>query len=623
MISHVHAGTRARPVRISLLRRAAACIAILVAALCGSARAESRGRISYDEIQIGMKGYGKTVFTGTTIDTFDVEVIGKIDNIAPKGHIILARLSGGPLAQTGVMEGMSGSPVYLDGKLAGAVAYTWSFAKEPICGITPIEEMLDILSRKAERRSASAGGARGVTPAKMDLLARPAAMLSFLKERMLALGGQGAPRGLAPIRTPLALGAGPRRGAVSKELGEWESAFSSMGFSMAGAAGRADEPAPAIEPGSAIGVQLVRGDVEFSGIGTVTYVKGDDILAFGHPMFMLGPTALPMTGAKVQALFPSNAQSFKLASVTGPAGLVSQDRFAGLAGKLGGDPPMVPVSLHLISSGDRATDYSFELAEDPLLTPIFFHMAMLEILGTAEKQVGDVTLSVEKGSRIKLEGGLDVQLQNLYSGDESETIASGTIAYMTYLLMNNPDRPSRVEGIELTLRYSDALSLARIERIWCEKYTVAPGETLPLYVVVHPYRGEPFTEMVPLEIPEEAPEGKTILQVGDAVTLSRMEFQAASGASFQPTSLEQLIYLLNRIRTNDRIYATLIRPDSGAFVAGSRMPNLPPSISTVLLIPEHEEAGATRVKLRGLLEAERETGYALRGYQKTILEIKR
>jgi len=623
MFSPVDAVTRALSFRASALTRAAACALLIAACTPAAAGAEGHARISYDDVQVGMKGYGKTVFSGTTVDTFDVEVIGKIDNVAPKGHVILARLSGGPLAQTGVMEGMSGSPVYLDGKLAGAVAYTWSFAKEPICGITPIEEMVDILSRKADRRSASAGGMRGLQPGRLDLLTRPAAMISFLKDRMIALGTQGAPRGLAPIRTPLALGVGPRGGAVSREMGDWEGALSSMGFSMAGAAGRSEEAAAAFEPGSAMGVQLVRGDVEFSGIGTVTYVKGDDILAFGHPMFMLGPTALPMTGAKVQALFPSSAQSFKLASVTGPAGMVSQDRFAGLAGKIGEGPRMVPVSVHLISGGDRVTDYTFEVAEDPLLTPVFFHLALLEILGTAEKQVGDVTLSVEKGSRIKLEGGLDVQLQNLYSGDESETIASGTIAYMTYLLMNNPDRPSRVEGIELTLRYADSLSLARIERIWCEKYTVAPGETLPLYVVVRPYRGEPFTEMVPLQIPDEAPDGKAILQVGDAITLSRMEFQAAAGSSFQPTSLEQLIYLLNRIRTNDRIYATVIRPDSGAVVGGSRMPNLPPSISTVLLVPEHEEAGATRVKLRGLLEAERETGYALRGYQKTILEIKR
>jgi hypothetical protein len=151
---------------------------------------------------------------------------------------------------------------------------------------------------------------------------------------------------------------------------------------------------------------------------------------------------------------------------------------------------------------------------------------------------------------------------------------------------------------------------------------VAPGETLPLYVVVRPFRGEAFTEMIPLEIPEEAPEGKAILQVGDAVTLSRMEFQA-SRRPFQPASLEQLVLLLNRIRANNRIYATLIRPDTGAFVAGQRLPNLPPSLSTVLLSPQVEEAGAIRMILRGLMEADRETPYDLRGYQKAILEIRR
>jgi hypothetical protein len=262
------------------------------------------------------------------------------------------------------------------------------------------------------------------------------------------------------------------------------------------------------------------------------------------------------------------------------------------------------------------------VAEDGLLTPIFFHMSLLEILSSAEKDVGDTTLMIESGSQIKVEGGLDVKLENLYSGDQSEFYASATVAYMTYLLMNNPDRVSRIEGIHLNLKYSNDRRMARIDRIWCDKYVAAPGETIPLHVSVTPYREDSFIEDIPLEIPEEAPEGKVILQVGDALTLSRMEFEA-SGGSFQPSTLEQLVFLLNRIRTNNRIYATLIRPDSGAFVEGERLPNLPPSIASVLLAPQSDEAGAARVRLRGLLEADSDTDYAVRGYQKTILEIRR
>jgi hypothetical protein len=616
--------SRASPRTTLPLRAARAGLLLLLATASAGAASAATATISFGEIEAGMRGYGKTVFQGTQVESFDVEILGKISNVAPKRNVILARLSGGPLAKTGVLEGMSGSPIYLDGKLAGAVAYTWGFSKEPICGITPIDEMLEILSREPRKDRAAAPGAGRQRPESLARLGDPAALDAFLLHRLQSLAMTPAPSGLSPIRTPLLFGGGPRRGAAGSALGAFERTFSSLGLSpvRSGGSGDAGGPAGTFEPGSSVAVQLVRGDVEVAGIGTVTYVRGESILAFGHPVLMLGPTALPMTNAVVHGLLPSTATSFKLASSTTPAGAVTQDRFPGLAGSTGTAPPVVPVTVNLASDEEIAKRFEYEIAEDPLLTPVLLHLTLLQILATAEKEVGDITLGVERGSRIRLEGGLDVRIENLYSGEQSELIASGTVAYMTYLLMNNPDRPSRVEGIDLDLHYSDSLRLARIERIWCERYTVAPGETLPLYVVIRPFRGETFTEMIPLEIPEEAPEGKAFLQVGDAVTLSRMEYQTAR-TSFEPKSLEQLIFLLNRIRTNNRIYATLIRPDTGAIVGGHRLPNLPPSLSTVLLSPQVEEAGAVPVRIRGLLEAERNTPYALRGYQKAVLEIER
>lgn len=601
----------------------AAWLAVLALLLQGlaSVPASAADTISFEDVEIGMTGQGRTVFLGTTVESFDVEVIGKLENVAPRRNIILARLSGGPLAHTGVLEGMSGSPVYLDGKLAGAVAYSWGFSKEPICGITPIEEMLDLWTRESTGRTAAV---RRTAPGSLELFARPARLSTFMSDRLRTLAGAGPAGGLLPIRIPLLLGGGPRGGVAGAGLATMEEAFHSIGLSpvRAAGAGESEEEPGDLVPGSALAVQLVRGDVEVAGIGTVTYVRDDRILAFGHPMFMLGPTSLPMTRAVVHGILPSQATSFKLASSGSAAGVVTQDRFPGLSGSTAGDPPLVPVNVTLTSDDDRATSFTYEIAEDPLITPVMLHVTLLEILATAEKQIGDITLGIRQGSRIRVEGGLDVNVENLYSGEQSELIASGTIAYMTYLLMNNPHRPSRVEGIDLDLEYSDSLRLANIERIWCERYTVAPGESVPLYVVIRPFRGEPFTEMIPLEIPEEAPEGKAILQVGDAVTLSRMEFQT-SRTPFQPTSLEQLVYLLNRIRTNNRIYATLIRPDTGAIVSGRSLPNLPPSMSTILLSPQTEEAGAARLILRGLMEANRETTYDLRGYQKAILEIRR
>jgi len=606
-------------------------LAFAMAALFPSRPAEAgagdagSGTISFSEIKAGMKGYGRTVFLGTKIESFDVEVIGTLTNIAPKKNLILARLSGGPLAITGVLEGMSGSPVYLEGRLAGAVAYAWGFGKEPICGVTPIDEMIDVMARTGPADSASAAWPRRGDPASTALLAEPARASAFLRDRITRLVASGGP-GPTPMRLPLVFGGTTRAGAAGLEIDAFKRAFQSLGLSpvVAGGAGgdaarRDDAP---FEPGSALGVQIVRGDVETAAVGTVTFVRGDEIVAFGHPFFNLGPTALPMTRAYVHGYFPSLESSFKLASATGSAGMITQDRFPGIAGNVTAQAAMVPVTLHVSSGKGRDQTYKFEIAADPLITPIFLHMSILEILSSSEKDVGDVTVSLRKGSKIRLDGGLKVDIENLYSGDDSEVMASATVAYMTYLLLNNPDRPSHVEGIDLDVAYADDRRVARIDRVWCDRYSAAPGETIPLHVSLVPYRGDPVTETIALEIPKEAPEGRALLQVGDALTLSRLEYQAG-GASFQPASLEQLVFLLNRIRTNNTIYATLVRPDNGAFVAGERLPNLPPSIASVLVPPELEGSGSGRVRLRGILEQERGTGFALRGYQKTMIEIRR
>ncbi len=599
--------------------------ALLQAATSGAlAQDQNRGTISFDEVRAGMTGYGRTVFSGSRVESFNVEVLGKLTNFAPKRNVILARLSGGPLAETGVLQGMSGSPVYLDdGRLAGAVAYSWEFSTEAICGITPIEEMLDLLTREGVESRASGRPLRAL-PAGLDALYRPTAIPAFLRERFARSSGASAGGGLSPIPSPLGFPAASQ-GAGGAEILRWKEVLSAHGFSpvTAGSAGEtASEAPPPLEPGAAMGVQLVRGDVEMAAVGTITWVRGDSFLAMGHNFLALGPTALPATRADVLGLLPSLAASAKLAAATTPLGVVTQDRFGGIAGSKVGTAPMVPVKVGLSSDPERRATFEFEVVDDPLLTPILMHLSFLQIFSTAEKAAGDITLAIRKGSRIRMQDGLDVNLENLYSGEQSELIASATVAYMTYLLMNNPDRPSRVEGVELDLEYSDRLSLARIDRIWCERYKVAPGETLPLYVSIKPYRGEPFIEVIPLVVPEEAPEGKTLLQVGDASTLSRMEYEAG-GLSIQPRNLEQLVFLLNRIRTNNHIYATLIRPDNGIYISGERLPNLPPSLSTVLLDPQRDEAGAVRARFRGILEAERETGFALRGYEKAIVEIRR
>jgi len=247
--------------------------------------------MSFDEVQPGMIGTGHTVFVGTRIDTFDVEILGKLPNIGPDQNLILARLSGGPLAETRVMSGMSGSPVFIDGRLIGAVAYSWGFATIPIAGISPIEEMLAVAAL------GGAGARRvGATGPALDALTHREALATAIDAMEEALSWPVA----APVSTPLSVsGIGPlglaRIGRGLERLG-----FAPVQAGTAGA--DASATPPRLEPGSAVGVKLVRGDVEMAATGTVTWVEGDSVLAFGHPLFGLGSVDLPLTGARVEAL---------------------------------------------------------------------------------------------------------------------------------------------------------------------------------------------------------------------------------------------------------------------------------------------------------------------------------
>ncbi|MFQ5701953.1 MAG: SpoIVB peptidase S55 domain-containing protein [Acidobacteriota bacterium] len=586
--------------------------------------------MAFSDVSVGMKGIGKTVFAGASVDDFDVEVIAKMHNILPDKNLIVARLKGGPLAETGILEGMSGSPVFIDGRLVGAISYSWSFAKEPICGITPIEEMLELLDRSPAPSETtgtiSRGSLRSGPPGDPSLLFRPDRVADFLRDGQRRLLSSASPLAgsLQPMRPALAFG-----GYSPAIIRQWFPALATAPFHpviTTGSAGRKDraggDEASSLQPGSAFAVSLVRGDLDISAIGTVTYADGSRILGFGHPFLGMGRTTMPMMTARVHSYLPSLASSFKLASPMREVGAITQDRFVGVMGVRGMSVQMIPVRIEIEQATGGSTSYSFEIVPDPLLTPGLLNLSLLNLLSSQEKLVGDLTLRLREGSHIQIAGGLDVKIDNLFSGEYSALYASGTIAYMTYLLMNNDDRAAAIEGINLLIRYEERRRVANIEKIWLDRYSVAPGQTLPLHVDLRPYRGERFTVEVPLKIPAEAQEGKVLLQVGDALTLSRME-SGSNPRQFFPRNLEHMVWLLNHIRSNQKIYATLIRPDNGAMIAGQRLPSLPPSISSVLLRPGMEPNNTSRVRVRSVLEENKETAHVIRGYQKTILEIRR
>lgn len=566
--------------------------------------------LSFDDVQPGMKGKGLTVFAGTEIEEFDVEILGKLPNIGPRQNLILGRCSGGPLAETGVLSGMSGSPVYVDGRLIGAVAYSWGFATDAIAGITPIAEMLAVAELgEGTHRSTTAGG---VGDEDLRRLLSPERIPGFLSARMAAL----APHAAAgrSYRLPVAIaGLGPE-GVARMAPDMLEAGFLPVQGSVAG---RSDDPAPPIVPGSAVGLKLTRGDIDISVSGTVTWVEGDRLLAFGHPLFGLGSIDLPLTGARVEALLPSLNQSMRVSSPLAEVGALRQDRTAGVYARIGTRSRMIPIRLQLASGSGSAQEFSFDVADDPLLAPLLLYSSLNGVLANAERLLGNITVGLAPGSVIKLEGREDVELSNLFAGPTASYYATGTSAFILYLLMNNDWSPPSIAGVNLILEYDRQPRTARVRRVTLDRYRVRAGEAVTVTVVLAPFRGPDLTLSRTIEIPPETAPGRLVLSVGGALAVSRSE---GSDEPVFPKDLDQLIWLINNLRKNDRVYIVASRDDSGVYLGGARLPNLPPSVTSILSRPRSLGNYAV-VRQRGILEEEIPADLAVSGLTTIHLEV--
>ena len=580
--------------------------------------------IPFSEIKTGMKGIGKTVFEGTRVEDFQVEVIGTLEHVAPRRNLILVRLSGGPLANTGVLSGMSGSPIFFGERLAGAVAYTWGFAREPVAGVTPIQEMLQVEDK--ETPAAARPGARRTSA---PLIGSPVALLMH-PEKLPAhfasyFDDLPPPGASAPVMTPIAT---PFlfNGVSARAMEGLAPALARAGLvpAQGGTTSRSSTTAPGAEskivPGAGVGIKLVRGDVEFAAICTVTYRDKDRVMACGHPLLNLGPTDLIMTTASVNGLFPSLQESFKFASAGEEVGAFRQDRATGVFGYIGKRPRLIPVRLDLQPQMGHSQAYAFDIVDDPFLAPYLLYAALNGILSNEGKDYGEVSLSYKEGSTIRVSGEEDIQLRNLFAGDLASLYASGTVAFLTQILLNNEYHPVHVNGINLILGYSDERRIARVERAWVSKDHVRPGETIQISAILKPFRGPEVTRQIDIKIPDEVTPGRLVLQVGDGMTLARVEDEGDDSDDFHPKDLAQLIWLINHLRSNDKVYAVLSRADNGILFQGQRLPNLPPSIAQVMVRPQ-TRGNYLRLWYRGVAEETLETDYMLTGFKQLTVDV--
>ncbi len=536
-----------------------------------------------------MIGVGETVFQGTELEKFQVHIIGVLRNVqGPRRNLILAKLEGGPLAQTGVIAGMSGSPVYVDGRLIGAVSYSiGAFSKEPIAGITPIAEMIDATSMPPRRTiSAQARVELPVTREGFAAAIRSTyAQLAPFADRPADVQAIGLPSSTAvslsqlgvmmrPISTPLVMS-----GFDAPTAAWMASTFRDAGFSPAlgGAGGDAPKSTEPLRPGDAVGVSLIGGDAQMGATGTVTHVDGDRLYAFGHPFFNLGPTTYPMTRAYIYTSLPSLMESFKIATLGDVIGTIQQDRATAIAGSLGKGPDVVPMSITLTSDRGGARTFTYSLVNDQLFTPLLAYVALFNTLGSYERQFGAATFKVK--GRVAVDKHADLAFEDVFT----ENPAAGASAYVAgplAMLLSNDIEPITVKDVELTIASAEEPLSARIERVWLDDIKPRAGRTVSLKVLTRSYRGAEKISTIPIELPANA-SGQLSILVSDGRQLNQIE-QREMRRSLQPQSVTQMIRLLNDTHRNNRIYVRLLSGTPGAIVNGEALTSLPPSVLGVL-----------------------------------------
>lgn len=540
-----------------------------------------------EDLRPGMKGIARTVFAGTVPEEFGVEVLGVLPGFpGPHRSSIIVRLTGQNAERTGVFAGMSGSPVYIDGRLVGAIAFSFPFSKEPIAGITPIQEMIDIFEQGPANQTEKIREPRPVSFAQLAAtdwrvaLPKPAvsgapliAPVSTGSALMPLLGQQ-----MMPIATPVVFG-----GISQETLARFSSELVANGLLPVAGAGGAAALTPLVAanentllPGTSVSVQLVRGDYSLAASGTVTFRNGNRIYAFGHPFLSLGSSDMPMTEASVVTVIPNVNNSFKLAVPGAMVGSISQDRSTGVFGQLGVAPKMIPVQITMHTSRDRTETYSYEIANDSFLTPLLLNLTVFNTITASERGLGDSTISLKGEIRVK--GQETISLDRRFSAQSAAVTAAGSVAIPVQALLGSGFDDVEIKGVSLDIASTDTKYAANLERISLDRTEVRRGEKVEIQAYVRTDSGKQFVQRIPIQIPADLPTGQLLIFVGDGGALQ----EGSAAKAFVPRDLGQLVGAINRVKKSDRLYVRLFRITPGAVIGTSELPNLPPSVMATL-----------------------------------------
>jgi hypothetical protein len=566
--------------RLLLLDYVRKTIHLLLTGICLFAAAHAFAAdpiLPLSEVKKGMKGYGMTVFEGTVPERFDVEILGILENVAPEQSLILARVDHEVIRRGGVIAGMSGSPIYIDGKVIGALAYSWQFAKEPIAGITPIEEMLRIGTLPVAEPTAS----RAVPAAEFLnlLVGRDPVKLDAALARMLPAPARAFVTGAVPIAIPLSLSqfdpATVERFAPMLET----SGFLAVPAGTSGAGIATRSAAAPFAPGDSFAGVLVRGDFSIAATGTVTHVDGERVWGFGHPFLDMGEISFPMATSEVVTVMPNLQRSFKFANSGAVVGTLTQDRGAGVMGFVGRDAAMIPMDI-TVEANSGTKRYTFDVIRQQQLFPILVAMAADSVIASTQRGAGERTLILD--AEYKLEGFAPIRLTDGWAGVAARQAIPTYLALVTQYLTGNEFREAKLERLSLRIRHDDQLRTARLMAAAVETPAdgkINPGDTIRIRTVLKPFRGDEIVEVLEAKIPDTQRPGPAYLFIGSGTAMNQLDFFLVPP---DPHSLEQVVGVLGRLRASTDLALGIYASSEGRVRGGVLLPEVPPTVQAML-----------------------------------------
>lgn len=556
-----------------------------LAALLAAAPVPAATTLAPGDLRPGQRAVVHTVFRGDSVETFEAEIVGVLEGGRSEGDLILARATSERVVRSGVAAGMSGSPVFVDGRLIGALSSGWSFSREPLFGVTPIGEMMDVLELPETR---SPGVSAGPTGIEAPGLAAPARFGAFRwpgdeeEPAPVAAPDPGRGAGLAALPLPLAGGLHP----AAREMFAPEFRARGLTLTPGGRSGRAADAGAALAPGGAVAIDVLRGDLQLAAIGTVTWTDGRRVLLFGHPFFQSGEVHLPLSTAEIVTVVASDQTSFKLGVTGTPVGVATQDRRAAVSGRLGGTPRLLPLSVVVRPAGRPPQSFAFESVEDRALAPLLVTTAainsLLESGGTGSNQTFRWTLRLHRA------GAAPLALGDVVAGEAPAQELAAAIAGPLRFLYGNPFGRLDLDSVSVEIAAVPGRDQWTLRSARVLDAAVRPGGVVRVQAELERWRGPREMREVTLRVPEELPDGRYVVMVGGGTEVSRYEAQKLPGR-YRPASLEEAWRRLGALRGGDALHVALFARAPELTSDGRDYPELP--LSALGLLAGSQTAG--------------------------------